>query len=45
MLGISCSLSEAIFVYLCICIRAFQYVTLRNIISGVFGPSVCLKYI
>ena len=44
MLGLSGTLSYALFVYLCICICEFVYETLSNISFDILGPSAFRKY-
>ena len=44
MLGISRTSSQAVFVYLWICICVFVYLTAQNIIFDVLGPLAFQKY-
>ena len=44
MLGLSGTLSCALFVYLCICICVFVYETLGNIRFDILGPRSFRKY-
>ena len=43
MLGLSGTLSYAVFVYLCICICVFVYETLGNISFDILGPKAFRK--